>query len=103
MRVDYFAAPSGHLADLGDQVRGLGDGLTAATSYSGLTAIQPISGNLQALAISYPGVVQSANFTQATATLAQIGAAITQLSSTPPADLPAAIAAAQAVALYPRR
>jgi RND superfamily putative drug exporter len=92
-KVDYFAAPSGQLAALGTQVNALGDRMADASNFdiSSLSLLQPLSGDLQSLAISYPGVVQSANFTNATATLTQIGTVVARLRSTPPAELPAAI------------
>jgi RND superfamily putative drug exporter len=101
-KVDYFAAPSGHLADLGARVRGLGDVLGNPLNFdiSSLDLLQPISGDLQTLAIGYPGVVESGNFKSTTATLTQISTAVAQLRNTTPADLPAAIQKLQQL-LYP--
>jgi len=91
--VDYFSAPSGQLNDLAAQVRGIGDSFNGATTFDiiRLAPLQAIPDKLGALAVSYPGVVQSQDFTRAAGILTQLPAAINQIRNTPPAELPAAL------------
>jgi RND superfamily putative drug exporter len=88
-RVDYFSAPGRQLTSLGTQVRGLGDmmGNIASFDIKKLAALKPISGNLQALAINYPGIVQSPSFTNAITYLTQVSAMLDQLGAAKPAEL----------------
>jgi RND superfamily putative drug exporter len=91
--VGYFSAPSGRLDDLAAQINGIADSFTGATSFDiiRLAPLQTIPGELEALAMKYPGVVRSQAFTGAAGILTQLPATISQLRGTPPVELPAAL------------
>jgi uncharacterized membrane protein YdfJ with MMPL/SSD domain len=88
-RVDYFAAPAQQLITTGAQVNALG-GMVAAPgfSFTRLAALQPLSSNLQELALSYPSITKSPSFTTSFADLIQISAITSRLNTASPAELP---------------
>jgi RND superfamily putative drug exporter len=89
-RVDYFSAPSGRLNNLGTELRSLADTLsgTGSLDVTKLALLQSIAGDLQNLAVRYPGVVQSPNFTGSLAGLKTLSTTLNQLRTTPATDLP---------------
>jgi len=85
-RVDYFSAPAGQLLKLSAQVRVIGDTIGPALDITKLAGLQSMSGDLQNLAINYPGVTQSQNFTRSISDLTQVSGIINQLRAALPAD-----------------
>jgi putative drug exporter of the RND superfamily len=98
-RVDYFSAPSSQLIELGAEVHGYGDMLsgTGIPDITKLSSIQSISGELQSLAVRYPGVTQSAAFTRSITDLTQLSTMLGQLRSATPANLTKILPEAQKV------
>jgi RND superfamily putative drug exporter len=96
-RVDYFSAPGSQLINLGTQVRNLGDmfSSTGSIDLTRLALVSSIPGQLQGLAVRYPGVVQSPSFNLSAAGLPPLSAALNQLRTALPADLPQILPKAQ--------
>jgi RND superfamily putative drug exporter len=89
-RVDYFGTPGTKLAELELQAR-VQAGLMTNVSPALLSQVSSLSSaanELQNIAIQYPGVVQSTNFTKATADLTQLSAMLKQVLTAPPAKIP---------------
>jgi RND superfamily putative drug exporter len=84
-RVDYFSAPSGQLISVGAQVRSFSDTLSRpeGPDLAKLALLQSMSGDLQNIALHYPGVIQSPSFTRSTTDLAQLSALLNQLRAEP--------------------
>jgi RND superfamily putative drug exporter len=100
-RVDYFSAPSGQLFELGTEVHGYGDMLsgTGIPDITKLSSLQSMSGDLQSLAVRYPGITQSVDFTRSITDLTQLSTMLGQLRAAPPANLTKILPEAQK-ALY---
>jgi RND superfamily putative drug exporter len=95
-RVDYPSIAGDQLISLGEQVKSLGDMVTMpGFSASSLSLLQSQAGQLEALALEYPGVMQSANYTSSLAILSQISPLVAQLSTASPAELPELISQLQ--------
>jgi uncharacterized membrane protein YdfJ with MMPL/SSD domain len=91
-RVDYFSAPAQQLISTGTQVNMLGNMVTMpGFDLTQLAVLEPLSGKLQAMALSYPGVITSPSFNTAAADLMQISAINSQLNTALPEELPALI------------
>jgi RND superfamily putative drug exporter len=86
--VDYYSAPGGQLTALEAQIRGIGDAVGQG-KLDQLASFQTIGQTLQSLALQYPGIVQSPNFTQAGLNFATISAISAQIPPANQADLPA--------------
>lgn len=97
-RVDYYSAPGRQLSALALQIRGIGDAVGQG-NLDQLASFQTIGQSLQSMAIQYPGITQSPNFTQAGLNLATISTIATQLPTAKPADLPAMLGQLQS-AIY---
>jgi len=76
------------LTVLAAQIRSIGDAVGQG-SLDQLSSVEASAQVLQGLALQYPGILQSPNFQQAEANLAQVGAISAQLSGAAPADIPA--------------
>ena len=97
-RVDYYAAPSSQLSTLALQVRSIGDAVGQG-SLDQLASIQASGQLLQSLALQYPGILQSPNFTQAGLNLTTVSVIAAQVPTTNPADLSALLGQLQS-AIY---
>jgi RND superfamily putative drug exporter len=89
-QVDYVSAPSSQLTDLGVKVKTLGNRIDEASNLSdlsGLVVLKLIPDNLQSLAISYPGILQSSSFSQSVANLQEISPLASQLTTATPGEL----------------
>jgi uncharacterized membrane protein YdfJ with MMPL/SSD domain len=89
-RVDYPTITANQLISTSAQISGLGNAvLTPSFDPSMLATLEPLSRQLQQMAISYSGVVSSQNFNMAIADLTQISVLGAQLGTASPAELPA--------------
>jgi RND superfamily putative drug exporter len=79
--VDYYNAPGGQLTTLAAQIRSIGDAVGQG-SLDQLSSVEASAQVLQGLALQYPGILQSPNFQQAEANLAQVGAIAASVPST---------------------
>lgn len=61
---------------------------SGAPDVTKLAGLQSMSGDLQSLALRYPGIVQSPSFIWSMADLTQLSPMLSQLSTAKPADLP---------------
>jgi RND superfamily putative drug exporter len=91
-RVDYYSAPAGQLNDIGKQVSGINimssKGAPDTTQIALIpTILQTISSDLSQIAIRYPGITRSPNFTVVLAALQQMQVILPQLPTAPPAEL----------------
>jgi uncharacterized membrane protein YdfJ with MMPL/SSD domain len=87
-RVDYFSAPSSGLSAAASQIRAIGDAVGQGSGLDKIASFQTFGQTLQSLALQYPGIVQSPNFTQAGLNLATISAIAAQIPVAQPAGLP---------------
>jgi RND superfamily putative drug exporter len=72
-RVDYPSITGKQLITTAAQVKGLGDMAgTPVFNMSMLSALQPLSGKLKGMALSYPGVIKSPSFGKTLGVLTQI-------------------------------
>jgi putative drug exporter of the RND superfamily len=85
--VDYYNAPVSQLTILAAQIRSIGDAVGQG-SPDQLSSVEASAQVLQGLALQYPGILQSPNFQQAEANLAQVGAIGAQLATAAPAEIP---------------
>jgi putative drug exporter of the RND superfamily len=85
-RVDYFGTRSAGLLALGTQMKALGDSVGPTMNLAGFSSLKTLSGNLQALAVSYPGITGSPAFTGSIASLTQVSTILEQLAAAPPAQ-----------------
>ena len=99
-RVDYFSAPAQQLIASGTQVNTLA-GMLAAPGFdlTKLSALQPLSTQLQQLALSYSGVIKSPSFSAAASDLTQVSSGTAKLSTASPSELPALISQLQGLLL----
>jgi len=89
-RVDYPTITANQLIGTSSQIKSLGDAvLTPSFNPNMIATLEPISSQLQQMAISYSGVVSSQNFSIAIADLTQISTLGAQLGTASPAELPA--------------
>jgi RND superfamily putative drug exporter len=88
-RVDYYSAPAGPLSELAAQVRSFGDGIGQGTGMDNASLLQTVGQTLQGLVQQYPGIMQSPNFQQAQAGLAEASTLSGQIATSDPSDLPA--------------
>ena len=93
--VDYYNAPVGQLTTLAAQIRSIGEAVGQGNGLDQLSSVEASAQVLQGLALQYPGIIQSPNFQQAEANLAQVGAIGAQLSGAAPAEIPALLAPLQ--------
>lgn len=96
-RVDYHSAPSRQLSGLAVQVRGIGDELSTGSGLDKLPTLKTSGELLQKLPLQYPGIVQSRNFQQAAANLAEVSVIANQISAISPEDLPVLLVQLQEV------
>ncbi len=87
-RVDYFSSPAGQLADTGTRVNNIhimsSTGLPDPAQITSIPAvIQPVAADLSKLAIRYPGITQSPNFTQVLISLQGLQVILGQLLTAP--------------------
>ncbi len=95
-RVDYPTIPANQLVGTSAHIKRLGDMVvTPNFDPNMLAALEPLSSQLQQMAISYSGVTSSQNFNIAIADFAQISVLSEQLNTATPADLPALLAQLQ--------
>jgi uncharacterized membrane protein YdfJ with MMPL/SSD domain len=92
--VDYYNAPVGQLTTLAAQIHSIGDAVGQG-SLDQLSSVEASAQVLQGLALQYSGILQSPNFQQAEANLAQVGAIGAQLTNAAPADIPGLLAPLQ--------
>ena len=88
-RVEYPSVPAKELIATSAQIKSLGDMiLTPNFDPTMLSALSPLSTQLEQLALNYSGVVYSQNFNQAMVNLQYISTLSGQLAVTPQAELP---------------
>jgi len=89
LRVDYPSVVGSQLISLGGQARVLGDMVAeSGFNFNNLGVLQSQSSKLQSLALDYPGVTKSLNFTSASVILAEISCLSDQFNTASPAELP---------------
>jgi putative drug exporter of the RND superfamily len=86
-RVGYYATPADELGGMAGQVRGIAAGVATGSGLDKLASLSALGENLQAIAIGYPGIVQSPNFQQVTAVLAQFSKLTGQLQTANPQSM----------------
>lgn len=88
-RVDYPSIAGRHLISLGEQVKSLGD-MAAAPGFNldNLSLLQSQSGQLETLALNYPGVIQSPSYASSSTILSQVSSLICRLKTAPPSEIP---------------
>ena len=91
-RVDYPSVAGRQLVSLGEQSRSLSDMVAAPDfNFNNLAVLQSQSGRLQTLALDYPGVTQSPNFTSSSIILSRVSSLTGQLNTASPSELPGII------------
>jgi RND superfamily putative drug exporter len=96
-RVDYPSITGTQLISTATQVKILAGMVTTPNfDFTKLKTLESLSGSLQAMAIRYPGVLQSNYFVATGATLMEVSSITSQLSTAPMAELPGLIGQLQA-------
>jgi len=85
-RVDYYAAPAKELVAGGAQMHALSNMVGPGLNPANLSVIEPLAGNMQALALRYPGITGSPAFNTGIGDLTQISSLLERLATAPPAD-----------------
>ena len=96
--VDYYAALSSQFSALALQLRGIGDAVGQG-SLDQLASVQTSGQSLKNLALQYPGIIQSPNFTQAELNLTTIATITSKIPAANQGDIPAMISQLQS-AIY---
>jgi RND superfamily putative drug exporter len=87
-RIDYPSVTGIQLISLGQQVKSLGDMITTpGFSLSNLSILETQAGQLEAIALKYPSVIQSSNFIASSATLSQVSSLAAQLNTASTSEL----------------
>ncbi len=96
-RVDYYSAPADSIAALAAQTIPIGNAVGSGIGLEQLAQFEAYGDALQAVALRYPGIVQSPNFQQAAVSLGTISALAGQIQTTPVQSLPQLLAQLKAV------
>ena len=96
LRVDYPSIAGRQLISLGEQAKTLGAMVAApGFNFNNLALLQSQSGRLESLALDYPGVTQSPNFTSSLIILPRVSALADQIGTASPSELTAIISQLQ--------
>jgi RND superfamily putative drug exporter len=88
-RVNYYSTPATQLSGLALQFRSIGNALGQGSGLDQLNSLQTVGQSIQSMALQYPGIVQSVNFQQITANLAQLPNIAEQVATTTAENMPA--------------
>jgi RND superfamily putative drug exporter len=91
-KVDYPSLTATQVLTTSAQIKALAAMVTMPNfDFTKLSAIEPLATNLQGMAISYPGVIESGNYTASIVNLMQVSIITNQLHTTPLSELPSLI------------
>ncbi len=95
-RVDYPSITGQQLISLGEQIISLGSMLTSPSfNLNNLSLLQSQSNQLKTLALQYPSVIQSPNYTSSLGILTQVSSLIEQLKTAPLIEIPSLVSQLQ--------